>query len=726
MKRVVFAFSIVMLSFFVMCLVACAPASDGASREAVGSAAQSNIQSGGEEAVMSVQQLDVRIIRHEYAEVGAETGHGGYGEYTEIALDADGYDAMKDVLAQRNERVADEVTRQVSAHANDAGATTVTESGLLDALLGGTETSTDAVEFINFLTSSTVTRADSQLLCVLDTTIDDLSGWGHKMSFETHVYDPQTGFELSIEDLVADTSQLPELLDAALHKKYLMDDMFKEGENAAQVVRNKLENPDEHGRLAWTADYLGMRFYFDSSDFDNADAYHGMYVSLPYAEHPDLFDARCAALPESYIAQLEYDTVYELADDAAGRSICVSRLHEDGAEAQKGWTFATRLGAKAGDGFSVSGEATSSPWFYDVYRQDYAPCLVCVEGSYYLYGFGDRNSDDYKTTVYDLRGDEPVLVDELSEGFSRAFYYASWAFPSNPVAATMADRDCLASYDRILFERDCTIDKETGLPAPAGETYRAHTRNEAYRALVGLNGMLLDEEGNEVGQELLPEGAVCVLEAGKAYDHYDMRIDDGRLIRLYYDKQTHEIDEHYTADVLVMVPAATAAETGVELGARQRTVWHHGGYVSLVPETGNVTGTGAIIDYGDTPWWVVEDFVGTFEVAEQDRVEAAENLGPVANVKSASLEIREDGTFSFVADGTVYEGTLDDTRGWGVYAGGVMGAVDGGYSQEVSLDYLDGESEETGWSRIEFMARDLPYPMSQYVVPYHCYLTRVG
>ena len=674
---------------------------------------------------MAVQQLDVRTIRHEVAEVGESANRGAYGEYTEILLNSGGYDAMSDMLAARNDEIAAEVGGRVSDYATASSGQTVSGSGLL-SWFTSSSSSTDEVTFAEFLTSGTVTRADSGLLCLLEADIDDQGSSGHKVSFETHVYDPQTGSEFALEDLVTDVSQLPELLDAALHKKYLVDGMFAEDEDAAQVVRGKLEHPDENGKLAWTADYLGMRFYFDSADFRNADWYNGMYVSIPYAEHPELFNELCTALPESYIAQLEYDTVYELAGDADNRSICVARLHEDGAEDQKGWTFATRLGAGSGEDFVETGEATSSPWFYDVFRQDYAPSLVCVGERYYLYGFGDRSSDDYKTTVYDLNGNEPVLVDELSEGFGRAFCIACWAFPCSPSAVTMADRDCLASTDRILFERECTIDGSAGLPTPEGETYRAHTRNVAYVARIEVGGVLLDESGSELEQAVVPEGAVCVLESGKAYDHYDMRLDDGRLVRLQYDKSTHKIDGHYTNDVFAKVPAATAAQTYVELGPRQRTVWHHGHEVSLVPETGNAGGTGAIIDYGDTPWWIAEDFVGPFEITDADREYAVENSAIASNAQNATLEIREDGSFTFKADDRAYEGILNETRGWGVYAGGSMASVDFGPRQDVWLDYAADESEETGWSRIEFRADSLPYPLSQDAIPYGCYLSRVG
>ncbi len=682
--------------------------------------------------VSGVEQLQVQVVRNTYAEVGEQTGHGGYGECTQIALESEGYDALKAALDNRNGQAGAQMVEKVRSHANDPNAQATTDLHPLDVALGGVDSSVEAVDFIDFLSADVVTRADSSLTCVLEAEGSQLDGWGDKVSFASHVYDSQTGKELALSDLVADTSQLPALIDEALHQKYFVGGMFKEGEDAAAVVRGKLDA----GTLAWTADYLGMRFYFDSADFSHADSYHGMYVSIPYAAHPELFTDACKGVPDDFIAQLEYDVAYELPGDAAGRSVRITRAHDeearlgllgnapDAVNSGAGWTFTVQVGTGAGDAFTLTGEATNSPWFYDIYRQDYAPCLVRVGGRYYLYGFGDRNSDDYKTAVYDLNGKTPELLKELDEGFLAWVPYTRWAFPCNPADVVMADRDCLASYDRITFERACTIDAATGLPSSEPTAYRAHTENQAYKMRMDVNGTALDESGAEGGSAVIPEGAVCMLETGVAHDHYDMRLNDGRLIRLVYDPITRKIDGHYTADIMSMVPAAAASQATIESGPRQRTVWQHGREVQLVPETGNLVGTGAIIDYGDTPWWVAEEFVGTWTMTADVRARIADRYTDGNAPDDGRMVIREDGTFTLVFDGDTYEGSLGETRGWGVFATGSMQRVGGQYGQSVWFDYLQESESEEKWSQIEFHADGLPYPLSQEVAPFDCYLTR--
>lgn len=686
--------------------------------------------------VTNVEQLQVQATRQELAEVSADANKGAYGEYTDIEIQSDGYDALTTALEARNKQAATVIADKVHSHVDDSNSQATIASHLMDVLLGGVDKSVEAIDFINFLSAGTVTRADNVLTCVLESEGSQLDGWGDKVSFSSHVYDSQTGAELTLEDLVTDTSQLPAIIDEAMHQKYCFENVFEEGEDVAQIVRGKLENPAEHGELAWTADYLGMKFYFNSSDLKHADWYHGMYVSVPYAEHPELFAEECAVLPDDFIAQLEYAVAYELPGDSQGRSVRIMRTHREGAtlgllgtspsstSSGAGWTFTVQVGTGTGDAFEPTGEAANSPWFYDMFRQDYMPCLVRVNGAYYLYGFGDRNSDDYVTAVYALDdgNGQPKLLKEITEGFVVQPTYTHWSFPCNPAAVTMAERDCLASYDRILFERACAIDSATGLPVPAADSYSAHTVNQAYKMRIDVNGVLL-EDGQESGAVTIEEGAVCFLEAGKPDDHYDMRLEDDRLVRLKADGK-YRIDDHYTNDVFAMVPAATAADTRVETGPRERTVWHHGQNVRLVPETGNVVGTGAIIDYGDTPWWIAEEFVGTWVMTEDDRQLITEWYSDGNPPDDGKLEIREDGTFTMTFGGISYEGTLNETRGFSVYAGASMSPVDGDYIQEVSFDYTSESESDKSWSHIRFFAESLPYPMSESAPGFQCYLTR--
>lgn len=684
------------------------------------------------EDVSGVEQLQVRTVRHEAAEIGEQTGNGAYGEYTEVVLESDRHDALAAVLDEHNAQAAAHTRQRVTSHANDPDAEGMTEADRMNLTLGGADATVEAVPFVNFLNETAVTRADGNLVCLLETEGTENEGWGKKVRFTSHVHDAQKGAELTLSDMITDTSQLPALVDEALHAKYFEEDMFGEGEDAAAVVQAKLEA----GTLAWTADYLGMRFYFDSADFKHADWYQGMYVSLPYAAHPELFADACTTTPDDFIAQLEYGVAYELPGDAEGRSVRIVRSHEEGAtlgllgntpdaaNSGAGWTFTVQVGTGTGDDFTVAGEASNSPWFYDMYRQDYMPCLACMGGRFYVYGFGDRNSDDYKTAVYDLNGDAPKLVKELDEGFVAQACYTKWALPCNPAAVVMADRDCLASYDRITFERDCRIDAATGLSSPAEAEYRAHTVNEAYKMRMAVAATKLGEDGTLGEATSVPEGTVCALESGVRYDHYDLRLDDGSLVRLAYDADARKIDGHYTADIMSVVPAAAAGSAGVESGPRQRTVWQHGREVPLVPETGNIVGTGAIIDYGDTPWWVAEEFVGTWAMTEDDRTLIADWYSDGNAPTDGRLEIREDGTFSMTFDGAAYEGKLDDTRGWGVYATGTMRRVGGSNSQSTWFDYTQECEAGKSWTRIEFHADGLPYPLSKEVTPFQCFLTR--
>ena len=674
-----------------------------------------------EAAALDIEQLALDTARRSYAEIDEEAGIGGYGEWTEIELVSTGYDALEAALAQRNELVAARAVERVHDHVTNPDLSAISEARAWDEMLGGVETDVEAPDFVNYLSAGVVTRADTALTCILEARGAEDEGWGNRLSFTSHVYDSQTGEELALEDLVADTSLLPDLVSEALHRKYILEDMFEEEEDAAAIVRGKLENPAEHGELAWTADYLGMRFYFGSDDFAHADTYHGMYVSLPYHENPDLFAPICQALPEDFVAQIEYGVAYELPGDAQARAVCITRAHNDNVEGNWGWTFRVAVGTVDDGAFEQTGEALYSCWFYDICRQDYTPSLVCADGRYCVYGFGDRDSGSLHTSVFSIQDDGIALVRESREGLWSGVPYTVWAFPSNPAQVTLAATDCLASYDRIVFERTAALVGD-GTTEPEASSYAAHTVNECYATRIEVGGFLLSDDGSVGEATVIPAGSICYLAGGAAYDHYDMRLEDGRLVRLEYDPQHYEIDGHYTRDIFVIVPTAAAESCVTPIGPRERLVWVHGREVPLVPETGNITGAGAIIDYGDSVWWIEEEFVGTFV-----QVDALPSFFG-GNLITTTLTIREDGTFSFTvaANGLedAYEGVLSATRGWGVYASGEMRPADGsGYARQVWLDYADaGDGED--YSVVEFFSEQLPYPMSEQTPPYHCYLTR--
>lgn len=114
-----------------------------------------------------------------------------------------------------------------------------------------------------------------------------------------------------------------------------------------------------------------------------------------------------------------------------------------------------------------------------------------------------------------------------------------------------------------------------------------------------------------------------------------------------------------------MLLSATSEEAEVQ----PFTVTINGKEYRTIAGTGNVVGTGALIDFGDDLWWEVEKFTGHFTLTEEslNMTEEVSSSHPVT-VKNAYADILADGGIHVVVDDLEFTGTLDSERGWMVWA----------------------------------------------------------
>ena len=130
------------------------------------------------------------------------------------------------------------------------------------------------------------------------------------------------------------------------------------------------------------------------------------------------------------------------------------------------------------------------------------------------------------------------------------------------------------------------------------------------------------------------------------------------------------------------------------LGAKrqQDTVVVQGQEVQTIAGSGDITGQGAILNYGNRKWWQEEGCVGCYTLVP----EACPSEG---RVKSAALEITEGGSIRLNLNGQVQEGRLKEERrnGWAY-----------GCSFAGSFSYLD----EAGRT-LKFHLPPQPYPESR-------------
>lgn len=125
---------------------------------------------------------------------------------------------------------------------------------------------------------------------------------------------------------------------------------------------------------------------------------------------------------------------------------------------------------------------------------------------------------------------------------------------------------------------------------------------------------------------------------------------------------------------------------------------------STVRGTGNSVGTGAVIDFGDDKWWIVEGFVGSYKLTDRAKETYSKDF-PDSRIwnSEAVLEIKADGSVELQVDNDQHFSTaVDSERLYGCYASAMGGEI----SFAFRYDDEKGEYDNI----LEFKMRGWPYP----------------
>ena len=136
-----------------------------------------------------------------------------------------------------------------------------------------------------------------------------------------------------------------------------------------------------------------------------------------------------------------------------------------------------------------------------------------------------------------------------------------------------------------------------------------------------------------------------------------------------YDFGTNHMPDPDGIEKLHTIRDMLLSATSEDAEIKSFTVTIYGKQYQTIAGTGNVVGTGALIDFGDDLWWEVEKFTGHFELSEQslNMTEEVSSSHPV-NVQNAYADILADGSIHVVVDDLEFTGKLDSDRGWMVWA----------------------------------------------------------
>ena len=511
-----------------------------------------------------------------------------------------------------------------------------------------------------------MTRADQTAFSFLETEFTMNGGRGSSdivYRFRGMTCDTESGEEIALADLVGDEEACSGLLREALSSKYGITDLAA----------------TEPSAYAWTADALGVRFYFHSEAVSAEKLWElkeysprAVTVGLPYAGLTGKKAEALSAVPESYIAMMDKETEYDLP-------------HGDMTVQLTGTDDAVSIRIR-----KDSGETSDLQIEYADRQSDFY--MIRAEGGFYLFRerigyqegfFYDFSKPDggfgrfaYNTCQYfdsfmrEIRLAVPynpyyVHMAEIRRSFGETSYDSSsfvphghYAFPNDPGAR----------YKRFLL---------------TDGSLQIDTYNVACRLLEDFTAMGVDAESNETGEVTVQAGRTLFFESvtgeaaryddppKRSYYHpsvYVCRLTDGSRIRFESSGEStvYVGDKGYMNRFTEPISLGEAQLEAEPAPAETFRVRIGGKDYPLIPDYSKPDHTGEEIDFGEDIWWQVEGYTGRYVCTEEDLQDmqgayfTQEALSDPEN--KTELVIGKDGQVAFTCNGETFTGSLPKKR----------------------------------------------------------------
>ena len=643
------------------------------------------------------ETYEVRTALKELFSADPEKGIGVYGRYTELSAEGEVPEAFSRVLAEANARAKESVEERAERFLSENGYPPV--SGNPDAA--------ERFRYRNISYIVNVTRADENLFSILETEMEagigDAAGEridaAKSCVFHSSVYETKSGRLLALSDFLKDPGSLPERLNGALKNKYASDGLYINGG----------ETP------AWTADYLGLRFYFDGSMIPEEkrrnlvqDSRKAVHVSIPYSALDGPLADTAAQTPEHFIAQLEKNTEYALPHD--GRVIRVEKAADSPVNGD--YRIVIRSGGN------------EKAWWLE-YSDDASDYYVFrAQDGYYFYRLEDVMDRAYVYNFASPDGGYDRFENQNAQCFDSYLHELYLAVPYDPACVHMRERarkfmdaasgltTTYAPNGHYSFLPERGRGRTWLHFALIDDVLALDSRNVGCRLLHDLNAEELDGEGNESGETVIPAGEVlrflCVDGESELYYYmsakyneyrsgsrdyrYDCELSDGRKVRLVTRYEDSFFADGMYLDRIGEPVTLGAARYEAGLGEVPDHYVEIGGKkYKLIRDLSLRTESGEEIDFGGDVWWKVENYVGSFSSESGD----------------AKLEISENGDVCFDYQGRQFVGKLPEKR---YYRSDAAVYMEAGYERRtfriIVQDRLS--AHDPSFRRIRFYSEGLP------------------
>ncbi|MCR4723246.1 MAG: hypothetical protein K5629_05660 [Eubacteriales bacterium] len=611
----------------------------------------------------------VKTTLKELMSVDPKKGIGAYGRYNELTAQSKVPEVISRTLAEVNARSKEHVETKAAGF--------LAENRFpVAAIIGAV---TEKYRYRNISYIANVTRADETLFSILETEME--SGIGNAAGevadgiktcvFHSHVYDTQSGSVLTLDDFMQDPGSINERLRNALANKYGNDGLYTGGGEKTP---------------AWTADYLGLRFYFDGSMVPEEkrretgmDPRKAVHVSIPYSALDGPMAEAAAKTPESFIAQIEKNTEYALPHDR--RVLCVEKKKASDVNA------AYRV-------VTAEGDKTESWWLeYSDDGSDYF--VMRNQDKYYFFRLEDLQDRGYIYNFASPDGGFNRFANQNAQCFDSFMHELYLAVPYDPNCVHMRERS------RKFMDAKSGLNtsyEPNGHYAFLPEKGRGRTwlhfsliddalaldsHNVGCRLLHEINAVSLDDDGKESGETVIPAGEVLrflrvdgeselyyymstqydMYKSGARDYSYECALSDARLIRLVTSYENSFFVDGMYLDRIGEPVTLGAARYEAGLGELPEHFVKIGGKkYKLIRDLSLQTESGEQIDFGNDIWWEVENYTGIYTSPDGD----------------AKLVINGNGEVSLEYQGRSFAGRLPERR---YYRRDVMIFMEAGYER---------------------------------------------
>lgn len=603
----------------------------------------------------------------ESSAVNPDTGTGIYVRYTVLTASDDAPETFRNAITACNRRAEEAAEKRLQSISSQLSVHVLQEK-------------MQNYRFDTYAYIVAVARADSTAFSILETEYETVFGdtwYGKKVIYKLNgrTFDTASGKEISLSELVADEKVISERLKKALQTQYGISGL------------SSIESSD----YSWTTDALGIRFYFNSDaaakkkheemgDYSNKV----ITVAFPYDSLDGFAAAELAKVPEDYIARLDRENIYKLPH--GDLSVILTKSDKD--------IFIRMIPDKGEERRLRIEHADEKSDFY----------IIRSLGGFYLF----REFIPYEQGFfYDFSNPDGGFGQfhyRISQYFDSFMSEIGLALPYNPFCVHMSE---IRRGERSPYgeeSRDEEESQDDSFFVPGGHYYfsdrtegrykhfvlidgvlQIDTRNTACRLLEDMVVMEIDEQGKELGNITIKAGSAIVFESAvgesekyqtssQRWDQesgyiYDCRLADGRKVRITskYEDEVF-VNGVYLHRFTKPVSLAEARLDIIPPKAEEFTVRIGNKDYSLIPDYSKADYYGEEIDFGDDIWWQVEEYVGQYEISDEDLVDMknGSNFNRQIEKKDAVLMISEDGKVRFEYCGKVYEGELPKERYYGV------------------------------------------------------------